>query len=62
MNVPIGVIQWTEGLSGPELVEAVKRLEKLGYHELWLPEIGGREPFATAQTRKLTGTSRQVGA
>jgi probable F420-dependent oxidoreductase len=48
MNVPIGVIQWTEGLSGPELVEAVKRLEKLGYHELWLPEIAGRDPFATA--------------
>ncbi len=48
MNVPIGLIQWTEGTRGAELGEYVQRLERLGYHELWLPEIFGREPFATA--------------
>ncbi|MGR8950281.1 MAG: LLM class flavin-dependent oxidoreductase [Gammaproteobacteria bacterium] len=48
MDVPISLIQWTEGTSGSELVAATKRLESMGYHELWLPEIFGREPFATA--------------
>lgn len=42
------LLQWTEGTTGAALVENVKRLESLGYHELWLPEIFGREPFATA--------------
>ena len=48
MGMNLGVIQWTEGTRGPELVENVKRLEKLGYEELWMPEIFGREPYATA--------------
>ena len=41
----LSLIQWTEGTNGTELVENVKRLEKLGYEELWLPEIFGREPL-----------------
>ena len=48
MNVPLGLLQWTEGTRGQELVENVRRMEALGYHELWLPEIAGREPFATS--------------
>ena len=48
MGMNLGVIQWTEGTRGPELVENVKKLEKLGYEELWMPEIFGREPYATA--------------
>lgn len=47
MSAPLGLLQWTEGTRGPALVENVKRLEAFGYHELWLPEIAGREPFAT---------------
>ncbi len=47
MTAPLGLLQWTEGTRGTELVEHVQRLEGLGYHELWLPEIAGREPFAT---------------
>ena len=47
MNAPLGLLQWTEGTSGATLVKHVQRLESLGYHELWLPEIAGREPFAT---------------
>ena len=47
MNERLSLIQWSEGTRGPELVAAVKRLEQLGYHELWLPEIFGREPLST---------------
>lgn len=48
MSVPLSLIQWTEGTTGTELVDATRRVESMGYHELWLPEIFGREPFATA--------------
>ena len=48
MKLPLGLIQWTEGTDGRKLVEYVLRLESLGYEELWLPEIAGREPFSTA--------------
>ena len=48
MKLPLGLIQWTEGTDGEKLVEYVRRLESLGYEELWLPEIAGREPFSTA--------------
>ena len=62
MALPLALIQWTEGTNGTELVRNVKRLEKLGYEELWLPEIFGREPFATAgyllaQTSKIKVSS-----
>lgn len=48
MTKPLSLMQWTEGTSGKDLVAAARRLEDLGYHELWLPEIFGREPFSTA--------------
>jgi len=48
MKLPLGLIQWTEGTDGRKLVDYVLRLESLGYEELWLPEIAGREPFSTA--------------
>jgi probable F420-dependent oxidoreductase len=48
MNVPVSLLQWTEGTRGADLVAHAQRLEALGYHELWLPEAFGREPFATA--------------
>lgn len=44
----LGLLQWTEGTRGVDLVSNAARLEALGFHELWLPEIFGREPFATA--------------
>lgn len=47
MSTPLGMLAWTEGHSGGELVEAVQRLERLGYHEIWLPELNGREPFSS---------------
>ncbi|MEM7468293.1 MAG: LLM class flavin-dependent oxidoreductase [Pseudomonadota bacterium] len=48
MTTPFSLIQWTEGTDGAQLVENTRRMESMGYHELWLPEIFGREPFATA--------------
>lgn len=48
LDIPLSVIQWTEGTVGKDLVSATRRLEDMGYHELWLPEIFGREPFAAA--------------
>ncbi|MGE0486443.1 MAG: LLM class flavin-dependent oxidoreductase [Gammaproteobacteria bacterium] len=48
MDAKLSLLQWTEGTRGDELVAAARRLESLGYHELWLPEIAGREPLATA--------------
>ena len=43
----LSLLQWTEGTNGADLVAHVRRLEALGYDELWLPEISGREPFST---------------
>lgn len=48
MSQHYGLLQWTEGTSGEDLVAAALRLEQLGYHEFWLPEIFGREPLSTA--------------
>ena len=48
MKAALSLLQWTEGTAGPDLVSHARRLEELGYHELWLPEICGREPLSTA--------------
>ena len=48
MTKKLSLLQWTEGTAGSELVDAVRRFEGFGYHELWLPEIFGREPLSTA--------------
>ncbi len=48
MVAKLSLLQWTEGTRGTDLVTNALRFEALGYHELWLPEIFGREPFATA--------------
>lgn len=48
MSAALGLLQWTEGTRGVDLVNHVRRLESLSFHELWLPEIAGREPFATS--------------
>lgn len=47
MNTTLSTLAWTEGYPGGELVDCVRRLESLGFHELWLPERAGREPFST---------------
>lgn len=58
MTIPLGAAGYTEGLSGRELVDAARRLERWGYDSLWIPEVSGREPLSTcgyllAQTEKI---------
>lgn len=43
-----GVLTATEQFSSSALVEFAQTLEARGYDSLWLPELFGREPIATA--------------
>jgi probable F420-dependent oxidoreductase len=47
-ELDLGVIIQTEIMPADALVEFALRLEALGYESLWLPELFGREPIATA--------------
>jgi len=44
----LGVIIATEAMPEPALSDCVCRLEQQGYESLWLPELFGREPVASA--------------
>jgi probable F420-dependent oxidoreductase len=44
----LGVLIQSEQLNGNDLVGFARTLERLGYESLWLPELLGREPVATA--------------
>jgi probable F420-dependent oxidoreductase len=62
MSKPLSLIQWTEGVSAAALVDAARRIDDLGYHELWVPEVFGREPLSTigyllAKTQRLRVSS-----
>ena len=56
-----GVWFYPDGLSSDETVDFAKRLEAMGYTALWLPDAGGRDPFALA-ARLLDHTERLVVA
>ncbi len=43
-----GVISFTDRLDAAGLEEYALRIEALGYHSIWIPELTGREPLATA--------------
>ena len=47
MTRHLSVSQWSEGTTGADLIAAVRRLEELGYHECWHPEVFGRETLTT---------------
>ncbi|MEM7542832.1 MAG: LLM class flavin-dependent oxidoreductase [Pseudomonadota bacterium] len=47
MGKPLGMLQWTEGTLGKDLIANTQRFEELGYDELWLPEAFGRETLST---------------
>ena len=57
MDKRFGMLQWTEGTTGKDLVANTQRFEELGYHELWLPEAFGRETLSTCGYL-LASTSR----
>src|SRR5215470_16564254 len=43
-----GLLCSTDHLAAPQLAELAVELERLGFDALWLPELLGREPIATA--------------
>src|SRR5690349_20519050 len=43
-----GILIATEGFESAGLVAFAQALEQRGYESMWLPELFGREPFATA--------------
>ena len=47
MSQSLGLLAFTEGMRAPELASYGQRLEALGYDTVWVPEVAGREPFAT---------------
>ena len=53
------VILMTEQFQSIELVQFVRQLESLAYGNVWLPELFGREPIATAGY--LLGQTTRIG-
>ncbi len=43
-----GVVVPADTMNGDELVTYARELERLGYRELWLPDVFGREIYVTA--------------
>src|SRR5438132_1101386 len=44
----VGIWFFFEGMTAPQSRDFARKLEKLGYHTLWIPEAVGREPFPHA--------------
>ena len=58
----LGVFAFLDGLDGSQTGELARKVERLGYSILWIPEGAGRDPFAHAayllsQTEKLVVAS-----
>ncbi len=62
MTIPLGLLEFTEGLDGKTLIEHAQRVEALGYDILWIPEVMGREPVATCGYLLAKTTRLRVGA
>ena len=49
MNLtPLGVFAFFDGMKANETVEFARKVERLGYGTLWIPEVNGREIFTHA--------------
>ncbi|MEQ8858550.1 MAG: TIGR03620 family F420-dependent LLM class oxidoreductase [Pseudomonadales bacterium] len=57
----LGVWYFFDGLPAPEAAEAARRIERLGYGALWIPETVGRNPLVHASWL-LANTDRLVVA
>ncbi len=57
----VGVFAFLDGLSGLQTGELARKVERLGYSALWIPEGVGRDPFAHA-SYLLSQTERLVMA
>ncbi|MDP7067841.1 MAG: LLM class flavin-dependent oxidoreductase, partial [Acidimicrobiales bacterium] len=56
----IGTMFNTDRMSGVSLKHFAQRIEAFGVKTLWLPELFGREPFATAAHVLAATTELQV--
>jgi len=57
----LGVLIGTEVFGGEALVEFALAIEALGYESLWVPELTGREPVATAAYLLARTTTLKIG-
>jgi alkanesulfonate monooxygenase SsuD/methylene tetrahydromethanopterin reductase-like flavin-dependent oxidoreductase (luciferase family) len=48
MNERFGLLCFTDHLSAGQLAELAQELERTALESLWIPELFGREPLATA--------------
>ena len=48
MNERFGLLCFTDHLDAGQLSELAQELERIGLESLWIPELFGREPLATA--------------
>ncbi len=55
------VLLFTDGMPVDELDDYGRRVEGLGYDTLWVPEVGGREPFAACAYLLARTTRIRVG-
>jgi len=55
----LGILGFLDALSGVETVQFARRVERLGYSALWVPEIMGREIFSLS-THLLSQTENLV--
>lgn len=58
----VGVFLYPDNFSGPELAEAARRIEDLGYQSIWYPEVYYYESFTLggfllSETRRVTVAS-----
>ncbi len=53
----LGILAYVDTMTATESVDFARRVERLGYSVLWLPETFGRDPFVMA-TRLLAATDR----
>ncbi len=61
MSVRQGVLLFTDGMPVDELDAYTTRLESHGYDTVWVPEIAGREPFATCAHMLARSETIRVG-
>ena len=58
---PTGMMFNTDRMPGDSLKDFGKQIESIGIDTLWLPELFGREPFATAAHLLSSTTHLRVG-
>ena len=61
MDLDLGVLFNTDRMAAPELVAYARRLEEAGVGSVWLAELFGREPFATAGVLLASTERLRVG-